>query len=223
MWDFLAALVVVTILAALLRVGVNRLRAGRRYRPKPATDDTCAACGSTDLRIDAPGVYVCRACGYEGGSKRGALEEAARERDWQTLPASERIASAAGDLATARHLLVSVPQRAYFLLVTLVLDDEDRMGWNPRRRIHRDQRFRDVQITIENLFAEITACLTSAAEKVPEIEAPVTPTLGTAACRLGEKWDEVAGHVADLTTAVDRAEKILALVPGTDAGRTTAT
>jgi len=80
-------------------------RALDRWRHPPFADDCCAACGAFDLDTQAPGVYRCRACGYEGGENRGAFEAKQRQVSWADRPWTERVAAARQAVADARYQL----------------------------------------------------------------------------------------------------------------------
>jgi ribosomal protein L37AE/L43A len=70
-------------------------------------DDQCVACDSKDVTVNAPGVYRCNACGYEGGSGQAAAQQAARQAGFDALSDDERRASALVDLREAVTLLES--------------------------------------------------------------------------------------------------------------------
>jgi len=83
--------------------------AGPAWRRKAVSPEgACAACGSTDLDVLAPGVYRCRACGYEGGENRGVMEAAEQRLAWEGRPWPERLAAARAALLDADRLLASV-------------------------------------------------------------------------------------------------------------------
>ena len=69
-------------------------------------DASCVACGSTDLEVVAEGAYRCMACGYEGGSGRAALQEAAERAAIEKLPMPERRQRARAELEEARDLVL---------------------------------------------------------------------------------------------------------------------
>jgi len=78
-----------------------------KKHPLPA-EGACVACGSTDLDILAPGVYRCRACGYEGGENRGKMETDATRTAWEGRPWPERIAAARADLVDGQRQLAAI-------------------------------------------------------------------------------------------------------------------
>ena len=214
LWVLLALLVLPTVGWSLL----SWLVSGWRRRTPEASDDACAACGATDLLVDGPGLYTCRACGYQGGSRRGQADAAARRAQWASRPAAERVAAAAaeGDLATARHLLTSLANDARARFWAGIADGYGRVPRYYYLRVPRSRSYREMQLAVENLFAEVFAALRAAAEKVPEIEVPPTPKLSTGPGGLRQKEAEIQDRVAWCAEAVDRAGTILALVPRTD-------
>ncbi len=82
-------------------------------RPQPPhdpweDDDTrCTACGGDALEVQAPGVYACRACGYEGGSQRSAHEARQQDALAAALPEAQRRARARGLLEEVQRALLS--------------------------------------------------------------------------------------------------------------------
>ena len=98
------AVILVSVFA--IPLGIKGLmRAWDAWRHPPFRDNTCVACGSADLDPQGPGVYRCRACGYEGGENRGAFEEAKRRKGWAERPWSERLAAAREYVVDARREL----------------------------------------------------------------------------------------------------------------------
>lgn len=69
-------------------------------------DASCVACGSTNLEVVAEGAYRCVDCGYEGGSGRAALQEAAERAAIEKLPMPERRQRARAEFEEARDLVL---------------------------------------------------------------------------------------------------------------------
>jgi len=79
----------------------------RRASNADISDDVCISCESADITSLAPNVYVCNACGYEGGSGHATLRKQQRLAQFDALSPEQRRESAAADLLQARHLLLS--------------------------------------------------------------------------------------------------------------------
>lgn len=78
----------------------------------PVGEGCCVACGSDDVEILAPGVYVCRACGYQGGENRAAWERGEKQAAWGARPWAERIAAARGGVEDTQRQLLALESDA---------------------------------------------------------------------------------------------------------------
>ncbi len=164
------------ILASVFAIplGIKGLvRAWDAWHHPPFRDNTCVACGSADLDSQGPGVYRCRACGYEGGENRGAFEEAKRQKAWAERPWSERLAAARDYVVDARRQLDLHRDALYYQrfldydysTYASAVEEAPLSLEQPSWVVARD----NMRIALTQAFVP----LEKAAEAVPQIELPV--------------------------------------------------
>lgn len=89
---------------ALLVWAANRWQ-HRARTSAPLDDHACVACDSKNLRLEAPGVYTCLDCGYEGGSRRAAWVREKQKKEVELFTREQRQARATALLREAHRLL----------------------------------------------------------------------------------------------------------------------
>ncbi len=97
-------LVIVVVVGAVGAVAARRLAAAAKA---PISDDECVSCGSGDVRVEGAGIYVCLACGYEGGSGRAELAARAEADRYANLSPEERLQAITDHIQTATRILAS--------------------------------------------------------------------------------------------------------------------
>lgn len=117
------------LLGVLLGLG-GMLVAGRVVRAgkEPIPDDECVSCGAA-VRPSGPGLYVCPACGYEGGSGRADQRRRELAARYEDLEPEVRAAKAAEHVQTAARILSNyAPRSAAELVASVVLDLDEVSG-----------------------------------------------------------------------------------------------
>ncbi len=89
-------------------VGIAGAIAARRMAnaaKAPIFDDECVSCGSREVQVQGEGVYVCLACGYEGGSGRAAQREQVQAERYANLSPEARLEAVTDHVRTAARIL----------------------------------------------------------------------------------------------------------------------
>ena len=188
--------------------------------PSPGDDGGCVACGSTDLEVVAPGVYVCRACGYEGGDGRPAWERDRRQAEWASRPWPERVTAARTAVRDAlRQLLALEPDVRRWpaeAVVAAYAATWEQGATDQQRTWYAAEREGVARGALVSAIVGATAPLHTAGEAVPDLGVPdpEDPSWN------GEPREVFARAQAAATEAlsrIDKTEASLVAGPAADA------
>ena len=94
--------------AAIALFTIWRIIKMQKAAKAPISDNECVFCGSKNVTKLSDGVYLCKACGYEGGSGIARAQAEQQQASIDAMSPEDRRTSGTQDLHQARNLLSSV-------------------------------------------------------------------------------------------------------------------